>query len=471
MTNNRKYIRKKTKPLEHQFEAIKFLTSTKNVAYFDEQGMGKSKVIIDASINLLLKNTIQAVLIICPKTLIYTWRNEIKKHSYLIPAAIEGTLKNKAAALLSSPNIYVINYESVITNTDIIRLLLNTKKFFLVLDESQRIKNPETKIFKTINEIKNLAARRVILTGTPVANYPSDIWSQFYFLDGGETLGKSFSSFKREYKPDTLTMDKLNELSEKIRLKSLRRLKANSLQLPNKIYETIYVDMNEHQKNIYEKARNDLYIEIKNTNNQVVIDNIDNILKKLLRLVQLASNPLVVVPEYNELSGKVLVLDKLLKKILSEGSKAIIWTSFVDNVKFLVKRYSKYGALEIYGATPLKTRDRNIELFQSKKFHKILVANPAAAREGITLTAANYAIYFDRSFNLVDYLQSQDRIHRISQDKECYIIKLITKNSVDLFVEDRLREKTDIASVAQGDSSEYNKANYLSRDEILNILA
>lgn len=99
-----------------------------------------------------------------------------------------------------------------------------------------------------------------------------------------------------------------------------------------------------------------------------------------------------------------------------------------------------------------------------------MVANPAAAREGITLTAANYAIYFDRSFNLVDYLQSQDRIHRVSQDKECYIIKLTAENSIDLFVEDRLNKKADIASVAQGDSVSYNVADYLNKEEVLEML-
>lgn len=116
------------------------------------------------------------------------------------------------------------------------------------------------------------------------------------------------------------------------------------------------------------------------------------------------------------------------------------------------------------------SRNKFVTKFQENEDYKVLVANPSAAREGLTLTAANNAIYVDRSFNLVDYLQSQDRIHRISQEKRCHIVKLLCSNSIDFFVEDRLARKQDIAKVIQGDTSELSDSGYLTKEEVIEIL-
>jgi len=469
MINSDRY-KIKTNPLPHQLEAIDFITKHKEVALFDEQGVGKTKEVIDSVVILLKNKSISAALIICPKSLMYTWHSEIIKHSFLSSTIIDGSEKNKGYKLLMATNVFIINYEGVTSLLDTLMLLLKTEKFMIVLDESQRIKNPESQTFKTIEKIKSFSSRKAILTGTPVANRATDLWSQFYFLDDGRTLGTNYKEFCKKFSKVGLKKEYLFELRNKIQNISIRRLKNNVLELPEKTYETVLIDFSPIQEKIYQKLKVDLLIEIEKLDEKIIIDEANSILKKLLRLVQIASNPGLLVVDYAEDPGKFVALDKIVKRIINSGEKVIIWTSFVGNIKSLKIRYRKYGSLCIYGQVPIPKRAKIVDNFQNNNEFKVLIANPSAAREGLTLTAANNAIYLDRNFNLVDYLQSQDRIHRISQNKKCKIIKLLAKNSIDLFVEDRLTKKQGEAKIIQGDCDSIDDKNYLTKNEIINLL-
>lgn len=460
----------KTSPLPHQLEAIEFLVKNSEAAVFDEQGVGKTKEVIDAIITILKQNIVNSVLVICPKSLMYNWEQEINTHSYLVPITIDGIGMGKKNRFLAFANIYILNYEGVKAELEIVNLLLKSQKFAIVLDESQRIKNPESQTFKAIDKIKNLSVRRYILTGTPVANNPEDIWSQFYFLDNGKTLGENFKDFKKEYIKNPLDINKLLELQAKIRKKSIRRLKDDVLELPDKIFQLVPVDLAPEQKKIYLKLKKELLIEILKTDEETIIDQSNYILKKLLRLVQIASNPSLVVLDYKETPSKFKKLDELVKNIIAKNEKVIIWTSFVENVKAIKNRYKEFGSLSISGETEIKLRHKYVTLFQNDDNYKVMVANPAAAREGLTLTAANNAIYVDRTFNLVDYLQSQDRIHRISQKKESNIIKLIASDTIDIFIEDKLSRKQDLARIIQGDTNGIDENKYLTKSEIVELL-
>ncbi len=136
---------------------------------------------------------------------------------------------------------------------------------------------------------------------------------------------------------------------------------------------------------------------------------------------------------------------------MARDEKVIIWTSFVGNIRLLRRRYASYGSAAIFGEVPIDDRAKIVSSFQSSAELRILVANPAAAREGLTLTEANHAIYIDRNFNMVDYLQSQDRIHRISQRRPAFIHKLVGKDTIDLYIEDVVYRKQGIAEYIYGD--------------------
>ncbi|NPE28629.1 DEAD/DEAH box helicase [Methanococcoides sp. SA1] len=465
----------KTKPFPHQEEAIMFIDEHKNVAVFDEQGLGKTKIIIDSLSNEIEKNSIKSALIICKKSLMNNWKEEIEFHSHLTSVIIQESKIRRGNLFTFPVHFMIISYETALNEMRAIKQLLSIKNMAVVLDESHKIKNLQSKITQAMHEIAPFAKQRIILSGTPVANKPEDLWAQFYFLDQGDLLGENFLDFKMKYKfnhnedINSNQASLFKQLKNEIEKKSIRRLKKDVLELPDKIYKNILVPLSEQQQNIYDELNEELLVEITGMNDQQIIDDTENILKKLLRLTQVASNPKLINQKYIEEPAKYTILDKEINNIIESNEKVIIWTSFVGNIIILKKRYERYGAETIYGKMTTDERNIAIKKFKQDDNCKILIANPAAAREGLTLTIANNAIYLDRNFNLVDYLQSQDRIHRISQNKKCNILLLLGKNTVDEYINEILFKKQNVAGFIQGDVKTMDACN-LTKNEIVNIL-
>jgi len=466
----------KTKPFPHQVEAIEYITSRESVPLFDEQGLGKTKIVIEALCNNMEQKIIDGALIICKKHLIENWKDEIETHSYLKYIVLRGNPNEKGLKFMGYSHFYIINYESVIGEVERLKMFLKIRKMAIVLDESHKIKNPNAKTTKATLDLKGLAKKRIIITGTPIANKPLDLWAQFYFLDNGDLLGDNYNEFKKKYsinlKGDILTEQKerFNNLREIVLSNSIRRLKKDVLELPGKTYIEKYVQIKGQQKKIYDQLKKELYVEVTNLNGEKIIDESNELLKKLLRLAQIASNPFLIDRAYSETPAKFPLLDTLIESILEQKEKVIVWSCFVDNIRILYKRYNKFGSLILYGAIPIEKRNKIVKQFKNNDEFMILIANPAAAREGLTLTSANNAIYLDRNFNLVDYLQSQDRIHRISQTKECKIFKLIAKNTIDEYIDELIYKKHKLAEYVQGDIDNIENRQWLTKEKILNIL-
>ena len=466
----------KTKPFPHQVEAIEYITSRESVPLFDEQGLGKTKIVIEALCNNMEQKIIDGALIICKKHLIENWKDEIETHSYLKYIVLRGNPNEKGLKFMGYSHFYIINYESVIGEVERLKMFLKIRKMAIVLDESHKIKNPNAKTTKATLDLKGLAKKRIIITGTPIANKPLDLWAQFYFLDNGALLGDNYNEFKKKYsinlKGDILTEQKerFNNLREIVLSNSIRRLKKDVLELPGKTYIEKYVQIKGQQKKIYDQLKKELYVEVTNLNGEKIIDESNELLKKLLRLAQIASNPFLIDRAYSETPAKFPLLDTLIESILEQKEKVIVWSCFVDNIRILYKRYNKFGSLILYGAIPIEKRNKIVKQFKNNDEFMILIANPAAAREGLTLTSANNAIYLDRNFNLVDYLQSQDRIHRISQTKECKIFKLIAKNTIDEYIDELIYKKHKLAEYVQGDIDNIENRQWLTKEKILNIL-
>jgi SNF2 family DNA or RNA helicase len=196
---------------------------------------------------------------------------------------------------------------------------------------------------------------------------------------------------------------------------------------------------------------------------QLVHDDAEDILKRLLRLVQVASNPRLVDESYRGQPGKLQAVRELVARAIGEQSKIILWTNFIENARWLASQFSAEGAVAVHGQRAIAERNATIAAFKTDPDCKVLVATPGAAKEGLTLTIATHAVFFDRSFSLDDYLQSQDRIHRISQTRTCFIWNLIATDTVDEWVDMLLAAKHLAAQLAQGDieHEEYRKrANY-----------
>ncbi len=465
----------KTQPLAHQIEAIEYVKTHDIVPLFDEQGLGKTKMIIDALNANIQQKRIDSILVICKKTLLKNWNDEVVKHSYLFPVILTGSKNQKGRSLLTYGHYYIANYEAVVSEIELLKLMMRDRKFAIVLDESHRIKNPYSKAAEAIFSLKDLSVKRIIISGTPIANKPEDIWSQFYFLDGGITFGEDYEAFKKEYSVDLRGRDdfsgyneKMEYLNGKINEVSIRRTKE-ILQLPDKEFIDVYVDLPDEHQRVYDVIKRELTVEIESIDGNDLLSNIDNYLVKLLRLTQVASNPRLLFENFTQESGKIIALDTLVKSIIERDEKAIIWTSF--RKKELKGRYSIHGTRTLFGEMSIDDRNRSVKDFLTRPDVRLLIANPSAAKEGLTLTSANNAIYLDRTFKMDDYLQSQDRIHRISQTRKCSIYKIIAKNTIDLYTDEILEKKETLAKYILGDTNSLEmKSKCLTKDDLIRIM-
>ena len=439
----------------YQLDAIRAVKDLPYAAIFHEQGLGKTKIAIDLALLWIKSDAVDTVFIVTKKSLVENWRNEVGSHCHIAPHILSGNRAQNSASLNSPVLLYVTNYETIAANSPIIRLFLQTCRVGCVLDESQKIKNPAAELTRTFHDLASFFERRIIMTGTPAANRPYDIWAQIKFLDGGEALGDTFDGFRQDTDlPDRHSTaadygSRLRTIHQRIAPFTVRETKDTAgIQLPGKSITAHYVDLPPWQMVKYAAYRDELGYEY-DIDGVVEFDNVDSILKRLLRLVQCASNPALIDGHYEHDPAKFPVLLDMCREFTAE-SKLIIWTGFVGNVDWLATKLSEFEPVCIHGRLPMHQRNRAVQSF-TKSSNRILIATPGAAKEGLTLTVANHAIFFDRGFGLDDYLQAQDRIHRISQTRECFIHNLIARETIDEWVDVLLTAKYRAAQLAQGD--------------------
>jgi len=448
------------------FEAVKNLPYS---AVFHEQGLGKTKIGVDLLLYWLQTDAIDSVIIITKKGLIQNWRDELAAHTHLEPRLLNQDKRSNFYAFNSPARIYLAHYEVVKSERKRLTLFLKTRNVGALLDEAHKIKNPESALTRAFFALGPGFKRRLIMTGTPVANRPYDLWAQIHFLDGGASLGQEFSEFKRdldltnELASDPYRVDRfqraLAAVFDKIRPFTVRETKNTvDIKLPEKELSNIEVELESRQGEIYKRFQKDMSaIVVKE--GKAVLDNAEEILKRLMRLVQVASNPHLVDDSYRAHPGKFPILLNLIHEATDAGEKVIVWTSFTENVDWLARELSDFDAVRVHGKRSIFDRDLAIKRFKTDPSCKILIATPAAAKEGLTLTVANHAIFYDRSFSLDDYLQAQDRIHRISQYRPCYVTNLIASGTIDEWVDVLLAAKHLAAQLGQGDITldEYTK--------------
>ena len=180
----------------YQLDAVRAVKTLPYAAIFHEQGLGKTKIAIDLMLLWLDEDVVDTIFVVTKKTLVQNWVDELVSHSYVTPRVLSGNRRENSIALNSPVLIYILNYEVISTNLDLIHQFLSICRVGAILDESQKIKNPDARLSTCFHSLANGFVRRIIMTGTPVANRPYDIWSQIKFLDGGKALGDSFTEFK-----------------------------------------------------------------------------------------------------------------------------------------------------------------------------------------------------------------------------------------------------------------------------------
>ena len=450
----------KHRSFPYQVETVEAVKSLSYAAIFHEQGLGKTKIAIDLALTWISEKALDSIIIITKKGLVRNWEQEISAHSYFKAKTLDHNSKTLFYAFNTPARLYLTHYETCKTAQKAFSLFLKTRRVGAICDESQKIKNPDSAVAHAMHALAKGFCRRVIMTGTPIANRPYDIWSQIWFLDQGESLGDDFHSFRANLDlPQesageagrSLFSEALADIHLKIKPFSVRETKEScGIVLPTKEVENVLLNFEPSQELLYNQFKNELRAEIVK-DSKYVTDDAEAILKRLLRLVQVASNPALVDESYRGTPAKLPKLRGILDTAMAAGSKAIVWTSFTDNADWLTRELNDLGAVKVHGKMNIEERNASIAKFKEDKDCKIFVATPGAAKEGLTLTVANYAIFYDRSFSLDDYLQAQDRIHRISQTATCYIYNLLIRDSIDEWVNELLSAKHMAAKLGQGD--------------------
>jgi len=424
-----------TQCYHHQKQAILLGTLFDSYAFFMETGTGKTLVAIK-----LIDFWKVPAMVICPLSTIETvWKKEIEKWSNLNSVILWQNLK----AFDYDYNVYLINYEQfkiLSSKTDI------TKRIqCLIIDESSKLKNPKSQITKTILKYKNSIPHRLCLTGTPAPNNLLEYHSQMSFINS-DLLGDNYYRFRNTffyscgyggylYRPmkgaQEAIIDRVSRQAFSIR-------KDDCLDLPDRVYETRLVYMDDVQQKAYDMMRKENILEFGDS-----VTLAANELAKIMKLRQVTSGFTI-----NNKGIPVLISDtkiNALKDLLEEipeDKQVIIWLNFHFEINRLKEEF-KDTACTLYGDMPQKEKTKSIEDFQIGKY-RILLAHPLSGGLGLTFVNCSYMIWFSLSYSSEQHSQANDRNYRIGQKNKCTYFYLLTKNSIDEIIYKVLTHKINI---------------------------
>lgn len=463
-------------PWEHQRAAFERAKDMRDYALFMEMGTGKTFT----TINLLRWKCMRAgrmlrTLILCPPIVCQNWKREIEVASKLGDRVfvLRGTAKSRAAEIKLrgwragpqgtefDPQVFVTNFEAL-QMKDVYDQLTRWRPEVVIIDESQRVKNPKAKRTKLAIKLCDLAKHRYILTGSPILNGELDIWAQFRCLDKGETFDHNFFAFRAHYFIDKnagMPREKYfpawvaqpgieSELRRLIYSKASRVLKSECLDLPPLVKDIRQVAMSKEQARCYNEmaAQFIAFLNSKECVARLAIT-------KALRLQQIVSGHFKAddgtVTRFKD-NPRLDALMELLED-LAPAHKVIVWAIFQEDAAQIREAVAAAGlqAVELVGGMTAKAQQESIDAFQTDPAVRICIANQQAAGVGINLTASSYSVYFSRNFSLEADLQSESRNYRGGSEIHAKVTRLdlVCPETIDeeilkaLYAKENLAEK------------------------------
>ncbi len=392
----------------------------------DDMGLGKTIQTITLLSSLYPEEKISS-LIVMPKSLLFNWENEINKFNPNLTYYTYYGL-NRDIKEAKTKNLIFTTYSMLRNEIDKFR---DEEFFYVVLDESQSIKNANSQVSRSVMFLR--AKHKLSLSGTPIENNLGELYSLFRFLN--PAMFGSLEEFNKFY---SLPIQKENdkEISKELRKKVypfiLRRLKKDVLkELPDKIEQTLYIEMSNEQKQFYEERRNFYYRSVKE---QIAISGVKKtqfyILQALSELRQIAS-----IPESKSdntiTSPKREVLIENIKEVIANDHKVLVFANFLNALDLIGEDLDKADIKYLLMTGATKDRKDLIEKFQSNSEYKVFLMTLKTGGLGLNLTAADYIFIFDPWWNKSAENQAIDRAHRIGQDKTVFSYKLITKGTIE----------------------------------------
>ena len=418
----------------------------------DEMGLGKTVQVL-ALLESRRNGDSRPSLVVVPRSLIFNWQQEAARFTPKLRV-----LSHTGSERIKG-NAHFENYDLVLTTYGTLRrdvIHFNEVEFdFVILDEAQAIKNAATETAKAARLLKS--RQRLALSGTPIENHLGELWSLFEFLNPGMLGSSSVFQFSTNG-PQKPNEESRTMLARALRPFILRRTKQQvAKELPEKLEQTIYCEMDERQRRQYEELR-DYYRQslLEKVSRQGINKSKIQILEALLRLRQTACHPALVAGSVDDVTpnAKLDVLLPRLGEVTEEGHKAIVFSQFTSFLSIIRKRLDHQGV--VYEYLDGKTRNRGVavERFQSDSDCKLFLISLRAGGQGLNLTAAEYVFLLDPWWNPAVEAQAIDRAHRIGQTNRVFAYRLITRDTVEEKVLELQSTKRELAdAIINADNS------------------
>lgn len=437
----------------------------------DEMGLGKTLQII--SLLLARKEKMQnqlPSLIVAPASVIYNWQAEVKKFApSLNVALLDGTKKERERLLLDAKkyNLLISSYQSLNRDLEAYQNLIFDVE---VIDEAQNIKNQQSVTAKTVKVIK--AHHKLALTGTPIENKLSELWSIFDYLMPG-FLG-SYPDFRKKYElPIVKEQDKEAEdqLANMIIPFILRRLKKDVLRdLPDKDEEIVPVKMNKKQADLYNMQTQKIIAQLNGQGDEDFKRSRFQILAQITKLREICCDPHLLYENYHGKSNKLIATIELIKNNLANGHKILLFSQFTAMLDILHENLARLRLplFTITGSTPKTKRQEQVQKFNQMAQPGVFLISLKAGGTGINLTGADVVIHYDPWWNLAAEKQATDRAHRIGQKHSVKIYKMVTEDSIEERIIALQQKKTELADIILQNDQIADAT--MSKDDLIKIL-
>lgn len=431
----------------------------------DDMGLGKTIQVIALLSYLKQQNQLtKPSLIVVPLTVLFNWENELKRFAPGLSVLVYQGQKAEREKLLkqfSKVEVVLVSYGILLQDQS---MLQNVEWEYVVIDESQKIKNPQTKTYQAVEGLTS--AHRLCLTGTPIENSVTDLWSQFNFLNPG-MLG-TLKQFEARFGKNGFLPENDHRLLQRIiHPFILRRRKEEVLEeLPARTDITQLVDMTDNQRELYNLSLQNYREQIFN---QLESDGLNKtrlkILEALTHLRQLACHPAIFDHSIEVMdSGKMILLEEMLEELIQEDHKVLVFSQFVRFLHIIQKILDEKQWTYSYLDGTTRDRKSVINKFQEDPKVKVFLISLKAGGLGLNLTAADYVIHTDPWWNPAVEEQATDRAHRIGQKKKVFVYKYIVKNTVEEKVLRLQEEKKKLSSTII--TSEKSLVKELSIDDL-----
>lgn len=430
----------------------------------DEMGLGKSLQLISLLLARHAKRQPHPSLIVCPASLVYNWTAELERFApELSVVAVAGGAQERRAARLEAFGGHR-RVDVLVTSYDLLRIDIDDwssrRLFICALDEAQYIKNPAA---LTTRAVKSLEAdHKFALTGTPMENRLSELWSIFDFLMPG-LLGP-YARFRERFESPIVGGDDAvaRRLQAIVAPFMLRRLKADVLtDLPDKLESVVYANMDVEQRKLYDAHEQRLREEL--TEQRMFrkereaaraagkpVSTVE-VLAEITRLRQLCCDPRLVYEDYRGPSAKLDAIVDLVSSAVEGGEKTLVFSQFTSFLELIAERLRKAGIAHycITGATPKKERVRLVDAFNEDDTPAFLVSLKAGGT-GLNLTGASVVIHADPWWNAAAQSQATDRAHRIGQTRVVSVEKVVAKNTIEERIVRLQQTKSELADQVVG---------------------